>query len=114
MSIRNGKAPAFFIALRSPRDGGKTTLSKSLKSGEQGLDGARVCPSGARRPSAAEAAGIEALVPVARWRGFGGATNFNHRSFETLTWAATSGRAALRGAVSYVADHVGENRQVCA
>jgi hypothetical protein len=63
---------------------------------------------------AAEAAGIEALVPVARWRGFGGATNFNHRSFETLTWAATSGRAALRGAVSYVADHVGENRQVCA
>jgi hypothetical protein len=46
--------------------------------------------------------------------GFGGATNFNHRSFETLTWAATSGRAALRGAVSYVADHVGENRQVCA
>lgn len=37
---------------------------------------------------AAEKAGIEAVVPVARWRGFGGTTNFNHRSFETLCWAA--------------------------
>ncbi len=32
---------------------------------------------------AAEDAGIEGLVPVARWRGFGGETNFNHRCFET-------------------------------
>jgi alkanesulfonate monooxygenase SsuD/methylene tetrahydromethanopterin reductase-like flavin-dependent oxidoreductase (luciferase family) len=45
---------------------------------------------------AAEAAGIEALVPVARWRGFGGATNFNHRSFETLTWAAGLAAATER------------------
>lgn len=37
---------------------------------------------------AAEDAGFEAVIPVARWRGFGGKTNFNHRSFETLTWAA--------------------------
>lgn len=36
----------------------------------------------------ADAAGIEALVPVARWRGMGGEVNFNHRSFEPLTWAA--------------------------
>jgi alkanesulfonate monooxygenase SsuD/methylene tetrahydromethanopterin reductase-like flavin-dependent oxidoreductase (luciferase family) len=45
---------------------------------------------------AAEAAGIEALVPVARWRGFGGATNFNHRCFETLTWAAGLAAATER------------------
>ena len=48
---------------------------------------------------AAEAAGIEALVPVARWRGFGGVTNFNHRSFETLTWAAGLGAATERIAI---------------
>lgn len=36
----------------------------------------------------ADEAGLEALVPVARWRGFGGPTNFNGGSFETYTWAA--------------------------
>jgi alkanesulfonate monooxygenase SsuD/methylene tetrahydromethanopterin reductase-like flavin-dependent oxidoreductase (luciferase family) len=32
--------------------------------------------------------GLEMLVPVARWRGFGGETNYGQASFETLTWAA--------------------------
>src|SRR5262249_2527496 len=41
-----------------------------------------------RIAQAAERAGIEAIIPVARWRGFGGDTNFNHRCFETYTWAA--------------------------
>lgn len=36
----------------------------------------------------AEKAGIEAIIPVARWKGMGGAVNFNHRNFETFTWAA--------------------------
>jgi alkanesulfonate monooxygenase SsuD/methylene tetrahydromethanopterin reductase-like flavin-dependent oxidoreductase (luciferase family) len=36
----------------------------------------------------ADQAGLDGLVPVARWRGFAGLTNFNDRSFETLTWAA--------------------------
>lgn len=36
----------------------------------------------------ADAAGLEALLPVGRWKGYGGATNFNNRTFETLTWAA--------------------------
>jgi FMNH2-dependent dimethyl sulfone monooxygenase len=36
----------------------------------------------------ADRAGLEALVPVARWRGFGGETNFNGTSFETYAWAA--------------------------
>lgn len=48
---------------------------------------------------AAEAAGIDGLVPVARWRGFGGATNFNHRCFETYTWAAGVAAATERLAI---------------
>lgn len=39
----------------------------------------------------ADEAGFEALVPVARWRGFGGRTNFNGACFETYTWAAGVG-----------------------
>jgi FMNH2-dependent dimethyl sulfone monooxygenase len=35
--------------------------------------------------------GYEALVPVARWKGFGGTTNFNGTNFETYTWAAGLG-----------------------
>jgi FMNH2-dependent dimethyl sulfone monooxygenase len=37
--------------------------------------------------------GYEAMVPVARWRGFGGASNFNGTNFETYTWAAGLGQA---------------------
>lgn len=42
---------------------------------------------------AADRAGFEVLVPVARWQGLGGANNFNGRNFETYTWAA--GLAAI-------------------
>ena len=35
-----------------------------------------------------DGAGMEALLPVGRWKGYGGKSNFNNRSFETLTWAA--------------------------
>lgn len=35
----------------------------------------------------ADRIGMEALVPVARWRGFGSTTNFNGTCFETYTWA---------------------------
>ncbi|HWM48695.1 MAG TPA: LLM class flavin-dependent oxidoreductase [Xanthobacteraceae bacterium] len=31
---------------------------------------------------------FEALVPVGRWKGFGGNTDFNGRGFECFTWAA--------------------------
>jgi FMNH2-dependent dimethyl sulfone monooxygenase len=41
----------------------------------------------------AEAANLEALLPGARWAGFGGTTNFQGRSFETFAWAA--GLAAI-------------------
>ena len=33
-------------------------------------------------------AGIEFLLPVARWRGYGGETDFEGESWETITWAA--------------------------
>jgi FMNH2-dependent dimethyl sulfone monooxygenase len=36
----------------------------------------------------ADAMGFELMLPVARWRGFGGTTDFNGESFETYTWAA--------------------------
>jgi FMNH2-dependent dimethyl sulfone monooxygenase len=37
--------------------------------------------------------GYEAIVPIARWRGFGGKTDFNGACFETYTWAAGLGEA---------------------
>lgn len=36
----------------------------------------------------ADRAGLEVLLPVARWKGYGGPTNFNNRTFETYTWAS--------------------------
>src|SRR5271154_5705148 len=39
---------------------------------------------------------FEAIVPIGRWRGFGGVTDFNGASFETYTWAA-----GLSGATRY-------------
>src|SRR5579871_208699 len=37
---------------------------------------------------AGDRAGFEAVVPVGRWKGFGGLTDFNGVSFEVYTWAA--------------------------
>jgi alkanesulfonate monooxygenase SsuD/methylene tetrahydromethanopterin reductase-like flavin-dependent oxidoreductase (luciferase family) len=53
----------------------------------------------------ADDAGFEALVPVARWRGFGGVTNFNGACFETFTWAAGVGGATDHAAV-FATSHV--------
>lgn len=36
----------------------------------------------------ADALGMEMLVPVGRWRGFGGSTDFNGDNMEVYTWAA--------------------------
>jgi alkanesulfonate monooxygenase SsuD/methylene tetrahydromethanopterin reductase-like flavin-dependent oxidoreductase (luciferase family) len=35
----------------------------------------------------ADAAGLEFMLPIARWKGYGGATNSQGTTFETLTWA---------------------------
>ena len=40
----------------------------------------------------ADALGFEAIVPIARWKGFGGTTNFNGNCFETYTYAQGSPR----------------------
>src|SRR5215475_3932866 len=53
----------------------------------------------------ADRAGIEALVPVARWKGFGGKTNFNGTCFETYTWAAGLA-AATRQVAVFSTSHV--------
>jgi alkanesulfonate monooxygenase SsuD/methylene tetrahydromethanopterin reductase-like flavin-dependent oxidoreductase (luciferase family) len=44
----------------------------------------------------AEAADLDFLVPLGRWRGFGGRTNFNGENFETYTWAAGLAQATER------------------
>ena len=62
-------------------------------------------------PSTAELARLgdemdfEALVPVGRWRGFGGLTDFNSEGFETFTWAAAIA-ALTRNAGVFATSHV--------
>jgi alkanesulfonate monooxygenase SsuD/methylene tetrahydromethanopterin reductase-like flavin-dependent oxidoreductase (luciferase family) len=48
---------------------------------------------------------FEALVPVGRWRGFGGETNFNGAGFECFTWAAGMGSATEKAGL-FVTSHV--------
>src|SRR5918911_3121186 len=47
----------------------------------------------------ADDAGFEAMVPVARWRGFGGPSHLNGQSHESYTWAAGLAEATERLAV---------------
>jgi alkanesulfonate monooxygenase SsuD/methylene tetrahydromethanopterin reductase-like flavin-dependent oxidoreductase (luciferase family) len=35
----------------------------------------------------ADAAGMDFMLPIGRWRGYGGETNFEGRTLETITWA---------------------------
>ena len=35
----------------------------------------------------ADRLGLDAVIPIARWRGYGGLSNLGDRSFETFTWA---------------------------
>ncbi len=44
----------------------------------------------------ADGLGFEILIPVGRWRSFGGPSEFNIDSFETYTWAAGVGQATER------------------
>lgn len=47
----------------------------------------------------ADDAGFEALLPVGRWKGYGGATNFNGSTYECFTWAAGIAAVTRRIAV---------------
>jgi alkanesulfonate monooxygenase SsuD/methylene tetrahydromethanopterin reductase-like flavin-dependent oxidoreductase (luciferase family) len=75
----------------------------------------------------ADEAGFECMVPIARWKGFGGATDVNGTSFETITWAcgllAQTRRISVFGTVHVpmihpvlaakqmvTADHAGQGR----
>ncbi|HEY8579096.1 MAG TPA: LLM class flavin-dependent oxidoreductase [Beijerinckiaceae bacterium] len=97
---------------------GATRPDNRLKLGVFGLNVDRACAitkiDGVFRPTwdnvldltgAADEAGFEALVPVARWRGFGGETNFNGACFETFTWAAGVG-ATTKTAQVFATSHV--------
>ena len=53
----------------------------------------------------ADAIGMEAMVPVGRWTGFRGNTNFNGVCFETYTWAAGLAQATENIAV-FTTSHV--------
>jgi alkanesulfonate monooxygenase SsuD/methylene tetrahydromethanopterin reductase-like flavin-dependent oxidoreductase (luciferase family) len=48
---------------------------------------------------------FEALVPVGRWRGFGGVTNFNGPGFESFSWAAGIGASTKYSSV-FATSHV--------
>jgi alkanesulfonate monooxygenase SsuD/methylene tetrahydromethanopterin reductase-like flavin-dependent oxidoreductase (luciferase family) len=48
---------------------------------------------------------FEALVPVGRWKGFGGETNFNGAGFESFTWAAGIGSATKKAGI-FATSHV--------
>ena len=56
---------------------------------------------------------FEAIVPVARWQGFGGATNPQGRGFEAYTWAAgVSALTTKSGVIS--TSHVSLNHPIMA
>ena len=75
----------------------------------------------------AEARGIDFMLPIARWKGYGGTTDFHGRTLETMTWAAgllaATERITVFGTVHaplfnpliaakefVTADHIGEGR----
>ncbi|WP_342642108.1 LLM class flavin-dependent oxidoreductase [Rhodoligotrophos ferricapiens] len=49
----------------------------------------------------AERLNFDAVIPVSRWKGFGGVNNQNDRAFETLSWAA--GIAAITSSIQVFA-----------
>src|SRR5882724_2773567 len=75
----------------------------------------------------ADEAGVDFLLPVARWKGYGGDTDYQGSTFETITWAtgllASTKRITVFGTVHaplfhpviaakqfVTADHVGQGR----
>jgi FMNH2-dependent dimethyl sulfone monooxygenase len=75
----------------------------------------------------ADKSGIDFMLPIARWKGYGGKTDFHGASLETMTWAAgllaATARITIFGTVHaplfnpliaakelVTADHIGEGR----
>lgn len=70
-------------------------------------------PNSVKLAQLADDMNFEAIVPVARWRGFGGKTNPQGPGFETYTWAA--GMAGTTKHVSVVAtSHCAINHPIVA
>ena len=62
-------------------------------------------PSTLKLAQMADRMSFEALVPVGRWQGFGGKTNFNGAGFESFSWAAGIG-ASTKNAGVFATSHV--------
>lgn len=84
-------------------------------------------PECLRLAQMADEAGIDFILPIGRWKGYGGETDFHGSTFETMTWAtgllAATRRITVFGTVHaplfhpliaakrfVTADHVGEGR----
>src|ERR1700726_1698320 len=52
-----------------------------------------------------EAMEFEALVPIGRWHGFGGVTNFNGPGFECFSWASAIGASTYYSGI-FATSHV--------
>src|SRR5437879_8978073 len=58
-----------------------------------------------------DAAGIDFMLPIARWIGYGGETNFHGGVLETMTWAAAL-LAQTRAITVFATIHTGANHPV--
>src|SRR3954467_555108 len=84
-------------------------------------------PDNLRLARMADAAGIDFLLPIGRWKGYGGETDYQGATYETITWAtgllAQTERITVFGTVHatlfppliaakqiVTADHVGRGR----
>jgi FMNH2-dependent dimethyl sulfone monooxygenase len=84
-------------------------------------------PDNLRLARMADEAGIDFMLPIGRWKGYGGNTNYQGATLETLTWAcgllASTRRLTVFGTVHaplfhpviaakefVTADHIGEGR----
>src|SRR6201988_4413743 len=84
-------------------------------------------PDNLRRARMADEAGIDFLLPIGRWKGYGGETDYQGATLETFTWAcgllASTRRITVFGTVHaplfnpiiaakemVTADHIGEGR----
>ena len=84
-------------------------------------------PDNLRLARMADAAGIDFMLPIGRWKGYGGETDYQGATLETITWAcgllAATRRISVFGTVHaplfhpviaakqmVTADHIGEGR----
>ncbi len=103
-SLRAAKHPLF-----NDRKLGLGTFSTNLSGGcaISKIDGVLKAdwPSTLRLAQLGDEMDFEALVPVGRWKGFGGETNFNSEGFESFSWASAISASTQRAGV-FATTHV--------